>query len=318
VPECNARDGDYAVDAETLKWQAVEMLEEAGARVLLHTQVCEPILASGRVQGVFTESKSGRQAIRAAIVIDCTADADAAFRAGCPCDNDTHDVTLRMNLADVDQARADAFQTSDPARFRAIVAEAARLNGGVRLDHSRYEKGIDVTDAAALSRAEIEIRRGYFRALHYLRAHMPGWENARIAATLPQLGVRQSRRIHGEYRVTDDDLRASRHFPDGVARLGAFLLDYRLYEPAGLDYDIPYRCLVPRGIDGLLAAGRCVSADYPAANSLRLIAPCFATGQAAGAAAALAARQGVPPRAVPAAELRAALVRQGVHLGEAA
>jgi len=327
--------GDYAVDAEVFKWQAAEMLAEAGADVLLHTLACEPILGDGRVRGVFTESKSGRRAFRAAVVVDCTADADLAVRAGCACDNETHDVTLRVVVEGVDRERAAAFEKEEPERYKKIAAEAAALNGGAMPDRGRHVKGIDVADAdalhmaapvghvkgidvadaAALTRAETEIRRGYFAALYHLRAHMPGWETARIADTSRQLGVRQGRRIRGEYTVTNDDLCSSRHFDDGVARLASCMDGYALYKPAGLDYDIPYRCLVPRGVGGLLVAGRCISADYLACNSLRLIVPCFATGQAAGAAAALAAKAGVEPRAVSVDALRAALLRQGVGLG---
>ena len=128
--------------------------------------------------------------------------------------------------------------------------------------------------------------------------------------------ARQSRRIRGLYTLTDGDIRASRHFEDSIARLGAYLLVYKMYDPAGLDYDVPYRCLVPEGIGGLLVAGRCVSSDYLGENTLRLIVPCLATGQGAGVAAALACRTGVEPRDLDTGLLRDALLRQRVHLGE--
>lgn len=315
VTESN-RSGDYAVDAEVFKWQAAEMLHEAGADILLHTLACAPILSDARVQGLFTESKNGRRAIRAKVVIDCTADADVACRAGCACDNETHDVTLGIVVEGVDNARAATFAKESPERFREIAAAARRLNGGRMPGSMRYVKGIDGTDAEALTRVEFEARRDCFGALNYLRANMPGWEAAAIRETLPQIGVRQSRRVRGEYVLTDNDLRSSRHFEDSVARLGSFLLVYKNYDPSGLDYDIPYRCLTPKGVEGLLVAGRCISCDYLACNTMRLIAPCFATGQAAGVAAALAARRGIAPRNVPVAELREALLRQRVYLGE--
>jgi len=307
--------GDYAVDPEVFKWQAVEMLEEAGAKVLLHTWAGDPLLSDGRVRGILTESKSGRQAIRAKVTVDCTADADLAHRAGCASENETHDVTLIVRTTGIDREQVAAFEREHPDQHREIVAAACALNCGTMPDKNRYVKQVDVTDAAALSACESQIRREYFAALYYLREHLPGWEKAQIKETLPQIGVRQSRRVRGEYTVTDADLRASRHFDDGIARLGSFLLGYKNYDPAGLDYDIPYRCLVPADVDGLLVAGRCVSADYLAANTLRLIVPCFVTGQAAGAAAALAVKAGVQPREVDVAALRAALLRQGVYLG---
>ena len=145
---------------------------------------------------------------------------------------------------------------------------------------------------------------------------MPGYRDARVALTCPQLGVRLSRQVRGEYMLTDDDLRSSRHFGDGIARLGVYFPDWGpTYAIEGLDYDLPYRCLVPETVDGLLVVGRCVSADYVTANTLRLIAPCLATGQAGGVAAAIAVDNSCPPRSVPASTLQTALRSQDVFLG---
>ena len=308
--------GDDLVDDEIFKWQALEMLEEAGVALRMHTLACEPILERGRVAGIITESKSGRQAIRAQVVVDATADADLAYRAGCPCDDQTHEVTLAMRLEGVDEEKAKAFQQSAPDAYEAIMAEAKRLNGGELPRRSRLLKGVDVGDAEALSRAENQLRREAFRSLAYLRQHMPGYQEARIRVTFPQFGVRLGRRVVGEHVLTDDDIRASRQFPDGIARLGLYFPDWGpTYQIKGLRWDIPYRSLVPRETDGLIVVGRCVSCDYIAGNTLRLIVPCLATGQAGGAAAALAATGGVPPRQVDVGALRAELLAQGVYLG---
>jgi ribulose 1,5-bisphosphate synthetase/thiazole synthase len=308
---------DYRVDAEIFKWQAVEMVQEAGADLLLQTQVCAPIMRQGRVAGAYVESKSGRQAILAQVTIDATADADQCYRAGVPCDNETHDVTLVLRMEGVDKARVDAYAAEQPAEYDRTIQEARRLNGGTKIGAPRYLKQIDITDAAALTRAEIQLRREAFETLYYLRARLPGYEKARIASTEPQIGVRLSRRIHGAYRLLDDDLRASRKFEDGVARLGVYFPDWGpIYEIKGLDYDIPYRSLVPQDVDGLLAAGRCISCDVRTGNSMRLIVPCFATGQAAGAAAGVAVELDCAPRQVPADVLRAALRKQNVNLGD--
>lgn len=308
-------DGDYWIDPELFKWQAVEMLQEAGATVLTHALVCDPVTTNGAVAGAFLETKKGRVAVRARVTVDATADGDLAFRAGCGCDNETHDVTLGFRLSGVEAERVAAFTKEQPEAAARILDAAKALNNGRLPGQGWYLKGIDVTDPVALTEAENRFRRDCYAALQHLRAHLPGYEKARVAETLPQIGVRQSRRVHGEFTLTDADLRASRHFPDGVARLGSYLLGYELYGVRGLHYDIPYRCLVPKGTDGLLVAGRCISSDYLAMNTLRLIVPCFATGQAAGVAAALAVRQGLAPRAVAPDDLRDALRRQGVLLG---
>lgn len=307
--------GEYKVDPELFKWQTAEMLLEANVKLRLHTMACAPILEGQQVLGVITESKSGRQAIRARVTIDATADADLAARAGVGFVNETHEVTLSLDVGDVDWGRVEAFRQEKPLEYEAAMEEAKRLNGGYPLGR-RLLKHIDVSDAMDLTHAEIKLRRESFAALMYLREHVPGYEAARIIITYPQLGVRQGRRIHGEYTLADEDLRNSRHFDDGIARLGVYFPDWGpIYQIKGLAYDIPYRCLVPRGIDGLLVVGRSISCDYRACNTMRLIVPCLATGQAAGVAAALAVELGTPPRQVPSAPLRRSLKRQCVYLG---
>ena len=308
--------GDYRVDAEVFKWQAAEMLQESGVATRLHTLACAPVLEAGRVAGVFVESKSGRQAIRAAVTVDATADADLAYRAGCVCDNDPHEVTLGIRIEGVDRARVEAFEKDSPEAYRAAVEAATRLNAGAMPGKGRLVKGIDVTDAEALSRAEVELRRDCFNALTYLKANLPGYEDARVAETYPQIGVRQSRRVRGEYVLQDEDLKACRSFEDGTGRMGVYFPDWGPnYAIEGLDYDVPYRCLVPEAVDGLLVAGRCVSCDYTACNTMRLIVPCFVTGQAAGCGAAIAVRDACAPRGISVEKLRKALLDQDVYLG---
>lgn len=314
VPKSSA-DGDYWIDPELFKWQAVEMLVEAGARVLTHAVASDPVLEDGAVRGAYIETKQGRVAIRARVTVDATADGDLAFRAGCECDNQTHDVTLGFRLSGVDSERVTAFSAENPDAATQVLNAAKALNNGRLPGQGWQMKGVDVTDPVALTEAENRFRRDCYAALLYLRQHMPGYEQARVAETWPQIGVRQSRRVRGVLTLTDANLRESRHFPDGIARLGSYLLGYELYGVRGLHYDIPYRCLLPKDMDGLLTAGRCISSDYLAMNSLRLIVPCFATGQAAGVAAALAVRHGIEPRAVNQNELRGVLKEQGVPLG---
>ena len=311
-----SRCGDYRVDAEIFKWQAVEMLHEAGVRIRLHTMACMPIVDGQTVCGVFVESKSGRQAIRAKVTVDATADADLAFRAGCGCDNESHEVTLGIQIEGVDRMRVHEYQEKNPDAYEAAVQEVTRLNGGVMLGKKRLLKDIDVADAMDLTGAEIQLREECFNALFYLKDHVPGYEDAHVVDTHPQIGVRQGRRIHGVYRLTNDDLKSSRHFEDGIARLGVYFPDWGPnYAIEGLHYDVPYSCLVPEDVDGLLVAGRCISCDYVACNTMRLIVPCFATGQAVGCAGALVAKERCNPRDVAIERLRAGLIRQDVYLG---
>jgi hypothetical protein len=186
--------------------------------------------------------------------------------------------------------------------------------------------GVDPLDPDDLTRAEVEARAQVMQLLDFFRQDVPGFANARIAATATQIGVRESRRIAGEYTLTADDVLRARTFDDAVAR-SAYPIDihnpsgsgtttHRL--PAGASYEIPYRCLVPRGVDDLLVAGRCISTTHEALASTRLTPTVMTLGQAAGTAAALSVQQNVTPRALNPALLRERLIRDGVDLRRAA
>jgi hypothetical protein len=182
--------------------------------------------------------------------------------------------------------------------------------------------GVDPLDPYDLTRAEVEARAQVMQLLEFFRRDVPGFANARIAATATQIGVRESRRIVGEYTLTAEDVLQARTFEDAVAR-SAYPIDihnpsgsgtttHRL--PTGASYEIPYRCLVPRGADDLLVAGRCISTTHEALASTRLTPTVMTLGQAAGTAAALSLQQAVSPRALDPALLRERLVRDGVDL----
>jgi succinate dehydrogenase/fumarate reductase flavoprotein subunit len=176
----------------------------------------------------------------------------------------------------------------------------------------------DATDAWDLTRAEIEGRRQITALIAWLRQNASGYERAYLLATPPQVGLRESRRLTGLYTLTKEDVLGYKRFEDGIA-LGAYGIDIHypgkgsemtLLE-AGKSYGIPYRCLVPEHVDGLLCAGRCLSATHEALGSVRVMATCLATGHAAGVAAALAARRGCAPRDLDVAEIQSTLCQQG-------
>ena len=181
---------------------------------------------------------------------------------------------------------------------------------------------IDPLDPDDLTRAEVEARAQAMQLLAFFRRDVPGFANARIAATGTQIGIRESRRIAGVYTLTQDDVLHARTFEDAVARSaypidihnpsGAGTTTFRL--PAGATYEIPYRCLVPERVDALLVAGRCISTTHEALASTRLTPTVMTLGQAAGTAAALCIAQGTQPRGIDAALLRATLTRDGVDL----
>jgi hypothetical protein len=312
----NARNasGDVNSDAECIKWLAIEMLEEAGAEMLLHSLAAAAVVEDSLVKGIVVENKSGRQAILARVVIDATADGDVAHLAGAETCTDNHDISLCLRVEGVDRAKFEAFKKADPSGLQELL-QKLKAEGGVEPANTHRFAGRSAIDVGDLTFMENDSRKRVMKGLLFMKKNVPGYENAKLARTAPQLGVRESRKIVGEYTLTEEDILASRKFSDTIGRCGAHMKGYQLYDVRGLDYDIPYRCLVPKKVEGLLASGRCVSATHGAINTLRLIVPCMLTGEAAGTAAAVAVKKGVQPREIVVSQLQAKLREQGGNLG---
>jgi hypothetical protein len=264
---------------------------------------------------------------------------DVAARAGVPCEcageiDAAQTLTTTFRLANVDVARARRFPRTE---FLARLAEAAesgqydlpRRDGSV---HITPIQGVmaailtrvtatDATQAQELTRAEIEGRRQALEYQRFLRERVPGYEAARIVAFSTQIGVRESRHIYGEYRLTRDDVVSARKFKDVIGLCGAPIEDHHAGEgtrwvflPEGETVDIPYRTLLPQKADGLLVAGRCFSATHDAYAAVRSMAQCMAMGQAAGCAAALCVAQSKMPRGLAVPALQEHLRKLGATL----
>jgi hypothetical protein len=337
-------------DPEAVKLVALDMLREAGVDVLLHTFVADAIVEDSTVRGVIAVNKSGMQAIRAGVTVDCSADGDVAARAGAAFemgreeDGLVQPMTLFFRVSHVDDKVVEEYVASHPDDFRpfsSLVMKAREegafpiprrgvgmyrtLEPGVwRINTTRMLK-LDGTSAEDLTRGEIEGREQIKALMRFFREWLPGFENCRLYDSAATVGVRETRRIVGEYTLTYDDLATGRHFEDVIALCGYPLdihspnsdgggTDGRL--PTANEYEIPYRSLVPRDLDGLLVAGRCVSATHEALSAIRVMPPAFAMGQAAGTAAAMAIEWGRAPREVPVPQLQEILLRQGAYLGE--
>jgi hypothetical protein len=331
-----SRRAPTAFDPEAFKLAADRICQEAGVRVRLHTVFADVKLEGRRIAGIGTESKSGREQWTAQAFVDCTGDADLAFRAGVPGeegrdgDHLTQPMTLNFRIAGVKVARMPSREEInrlfDKAKAEGRVV-CPRENvlwfhttqpGVVHFNTTRVtgKSGVSAED---LTDAEIEARRQAHEVARFLISDVPGFEKAYLQQSAVQIGVRESRRIRGEYTLTGDDVVQARKFPDGIARCN-YPID--IHSPTGAGtvirevpegdwYDIPYRCLLPEGIDNLLVAGRCVSATHEGQSSLRVMPQCFAMGQAAGTAAAAAGQRGCAPRELAAEELRAALRAEG-------
>lgn len=342
-------------EAEGLKLILDEMLMEAGVKVLYHTTFLQPIMDEKKITGAVVASKSGIQGISAKVVVDATGDGDVAYRCGAEYEMGNEELGLmqpatmffRISNVDTDRVEADIqanlhnFYRKNGVNYRSFhwrVTEA-RENGDWSLDRVsiglfRMPKkdewcvntsrimNVDSTDSESLTKAEILGRKQVDEILNFLRKYVPGCEDARLKSTASYIGIRESRHIKGEYRLTAEDLLSAKVPEDSILIAansvdvhGRFGPKSNEYTPInGSYYGVPYRSLIPLGIDGLLLAGRCISADSTAAGAIRVMPPCMAMGQAAGTAAAMAAKQNIPVRDVEISLLQEQLKNNGVCL----
>jgi len=341
--------GNVDFELDGMKLALEQMASEAGVKLLYHTLFADALVADGTVVGAAIQNKSGRRAVRARRVIDATGDADVAASAGAPYeigrpgDGACQPATLMFTIGGVDWARVSDFRgdnhqltdvwaaaqaAGDMEPFQSVVmgwwwTPTRPDQVGVNFTHI---VGADATDAASITAATIEGRRQAFAMIPVFRKYVPGMENCYLISTAALLGTRESRRIVGRVVLTEDDLMARRDWPDAVG-YGSFFIDIHnctgpgmdaetVRPPRGFRYAMPYRCMVPTGVDNLLVAGRCVSVTHAALGSTRVMPQCAALGQAAGTAAALSIAAGVAPADVNVEALQDRLRADGAILDE--
>jgi len=353
-------------DPEIFKLVLLEMVEEAGVKLYLHTVTADAIMSGNKLEGVIVDSKSGREAILGKVVVDTTGDADVAAKAGAPFNYQppgSNSLEFRMGNvdlqktykyfkenpegypSDVDMPRSfeefeknwlengffyyphgggrkpgsniallvdKAVEKGDYAKKRGICSglDAFGMDGlawnKTIIINSNFSQ-IDDLNVREESKAEIEARKSCFYAAEFLRKYVPGFENAFIIATAPDLGVRATRWIAGEHTLTEEETNRRAKFNDvvGVGSTGF----------PGTPFEIPYRCTVPQKVEGLLvASGK--SASTERRGMLRGMTTCILLGQAAGTAAALATNTGAPPRKLDIRKLQRTLIKQDVYLGD--
>jgi glycine/D-amino acid oxidase-like deaminating enzyme len=311
-------------------WETLAL--RAGVRPLLHAWVQDVEIAGGRLTGVLAATKKGLVRIGARVVVDASGDADVCAFAGAPFETagelePAQTLTTTFRMAHVDLERRT---TVSKAEFHRLMAEAAaggrydlpRREGSdhptpvpgmtatvmtrVQSFERRGDRVVNAADPEFLTAAEIEGRRQALEYVRFLRDCVPGYERAHLASLSVQIGVRETRRVYGEYRLTREDVLSARAFEDQIGLCGAPIEDHHggadtrwQYLPEGRCVGIPFRTLLPRGVENLLVAGRCFSATHDAHASVRSMAQCMAMGQAAGTAAALAVPRGGAVRDVP-------------------
>lgn len=334
--------------AEHLKVAWERLVTDAGGRVLLHAMVQDAEVRDGRVASVVVATRAGLGRIRATVFIDASGDADLCADAGFGFETagdidpaQTLTTTFRMVNVDLERRR-----TVSKAEFHGLMAQAAasgeydlpRQDGSdhitpvdgmiatvmTRLDAFRRDDDgriVDTTDPWFLTEAEMTGRRQALEYVRFLIDRVPGYEHAALVAFGTGIGVRETRRVYGDYRLTRDDVLAGRAFDDAIGLCGAPIEDHHdgadtvwEYLPDGAAVGIPYRTLVVRDAANVLVVGRCFSATHDAHASVRSMAQCMAMGQAAGTAAAMAVAGGIDPRDVPIDALRDRLRADGAIL----
>lgn len=342
---------------ESMKNAMEDMLLESGVKIFYHTNAVQPIMDGNRVNGALIESKSGREAIIANVLVDCSGDGDMAARAGADSFYGRESDGIAQPMSSIFMAGASGNprlhydlnkeeDNDDPLsrdRYKGAIAFAVQ-RGEIKLNPNETFCAADIVDQRcpgirsvnftriqkkssldieALSLAEIEGRQQIRESINFIRRYVEGGEQAFLFSSAAQIGIRESRRIKGDYVLSAHDVENAADFEDSIAR-GIYLID--LHNPSGkqgksmlklLDapYSIPYRSLLPAGLESILVAGRCISGDHIALASYRIQSHCMATGEAAGTAAALAVRNSCTPRKLQISRIQDALLKQGANPG---
>ncbi len=339
-----------AHDMQRAKTVLTEFIHHENIEVYLQTMAADALVEDHRVTGVVISTKEGLLALEGKVVVDATGDGDVAAFAGCQIEKGREDglmqpVTLEFTLDNVDEDRGVICigDVDDVAfngqRFLDYCKQCAQkgmlpehlaavrlhptVHKGERQVNTTQANGVDSTKIEDLYPAELALRGQIDTLIRFFRENLPGYENCKYIASGTTTGIRESRRVVGEYLITAEELAAGKRFDDVVVHKAEFIVD--IHNPAGagqaeekiqyvVPYDLPYGCFVPKGVDGLMTAGRCISGTHRAHASYRVMSICMAMGQAVGVAAALCARQGCQPRELDVKALQKELAALGVEL----
>ena len=348
----NDMDGYTGVahDMEKARIALVEFIDHENIDVYLQTMVSDAWVENDTIKGVIISTKEGLQVLAASVVIDATGDGDVAYFTGCEFEKGRDDglmqpVTLEFTLDNVDEEKAilcigdiddvqfkgqrflDWCKQQAEAGVLPKNAAAVRLHPtvykGSRQVNTTQANGYDSTKVETIYDAELELRRQIKLLQNFFKENLPGYENCKIVGSACTTGIRESRRVMGEYVITAEELAVGKRFEDVIVHKADFLVD--IHNPAGsgqaekkiqycVPYDLPYRCFVPKKIDGLYTAGRCISGTHRAHASYRVMSICMAMGEAVGVAAAMCAAEGCTPRNLNVKALQEKLTGMGIDL----
>lgn len=340
----NGKIAAQAYDNAAFKIAADQVVTSSGARILFHALAVGVAMDSEtHIDALIVETKSGRRAVRARLFIDCSGDADLAAHSGAPFQKSASllypTAMFRVNNVDPSRAREAATKIPElmdaaekrgrkfprkspivrpqrnPTEWRVNVTQVANADGSA----------VDGTDAEELSDAELEGRRQIVDFFGFLRSDVAGFENAYILEIAPQVGIRETRRIVGEYQLTEKDVLGCASFEDTIGVNGWPVEEHIKGDvvfkfqdiPASRGFNhLPFRMIVPQQIGNLLVAGRCASMTHGGQSAARVSGACFVMGEAAGTAASMSIRGGKPVRSTDVRALQSALAANGAYLGQ--
>lgn len=343
---------EMSVDTEQAKYLLLRFLIDAGVEVALQTPVVEVIKEKNTLTGVVVSTQDGLKNVYGKVIIDATGDgmvsalAGAEWKMGRENDGKCQPTTLEFTIDSVDEERGiTCWGGSDPVKLPngmkyadfckqknaegelpenvSIVRLHRTANPGERSVNATQANGYNTLTATGVVGAEYDLRRQINSVIDFLKKYVPGFENCRLKGTGSTLGVRETRRIIGDYVINDEDVEIGARKGDVVVHNAWFLID--IHNPSGggqaeghsqpaIPYDIPYRSLLPSGLENILTCGRCISGTHRAHASYRVMGICLATGQAAGVAAALSAMNNIAPRKLEVNKLQDELMAVGAVL----
>jgi len=316
----------FYVNVDYLKVAVLDALDEVGCKYLVHTKAVDVLMSGNKIEGVVVTTKSGLAEIKADVIIDCTGDADIAYFAGAPTMKETGNLSPQTCLFNVTNTGKFTNNNMKEVKQKAqskypLMPEGWSLRPVSNAKHFYVNHGgtrdlgnFDITDPFQFSKAECISRRQVVQMVEAMR-EFGGIENEiELVGTSPQIGVRESRRVKGAYVLSQEDATQGKKFDDAIAWRSGFMdIGFVSVTPMKI-HQVPYRSIVPEKVDGLLIAGRCISATHEGASAGKSMGNCFATGHAAGVAASICSKENKVPREIDVKKVQTILMKDGVDL----
>ena len=339
-----------AHDFERAKMLLAQFVNHPNIDVYLQTTVTDVIKQGSAVVGVVATAGEGQFVLQGAVTVDATGDGLVSYLAGATTEKGREDglmqpVTLEFTISGVDESKGvicigdvDNVKLGDerfldyckrlaeagelPERLAAVRLHPV-VYPGYRQVNTTQVNGVDMTHVEEIFKADLELREQIYILLDFFHKHLPGYENCHVISSGTTTGVRETRRVIGDYVITAEEMAAGCRFEDVIVHRAEFIVD--IHNPAGSGqaeahiqycdpYDLPYRCFTPKGVENLYTAGRCISGTHRAHASYRVMSICMAMGEAVGTAAAMCAEQGVTPRQLDVKQLQDRLINKGIEL----